>query len=132
MKLNKLQVNEKYIVSSDTRGKPLDGGKNYKLHLPTDIPASDFWSVLVFDCQTRLMICSNQPWPSVHKQKKNLIFNADGSVDVYFAPSPLAGMEGNWVQTIPGKCWYMALNLYEPLEPWNNKTWLPGDIEIQN
>jgi hypothetical protein len=36
-------------------------------------------------------------------------------------------MESNWVQTIPGKGWFMILRLYGPLEPWFNKTWRPGD-----
>lgn len=40
-------------------------------------------------------------------------------------------MENNWVQTIPGKgSWFMILRLYGPLEPWFNKTWRPGEIEL--
>ena len=31
--------------------------------------------------------------------------NADGSYDVYFAPKPPEGKEGNWLQTIPVKSW---------------------------
>jgi hypothetical protein len=40
-------------------------------------------------------------------------------------------MEHNWVQTIPGKGWFMILRLGGPLEPWFNKTWRPGEIELQ-
>ena len=40
-------------------------------------------------------------------------------------------MENNWVQTIPGKGWFMILRLYGPLEPWFDKTWRPGEIELQ-
>ncbi|HZD48050.1 MAG TPA: DUF1214 domain-containing protein [Silvibacterium sp.] len=29
----------------DADNHPLDGGKNYKLHLPPNIPAKNFWSV---------------------------------------------------------------------------------------
>jgi hypothetical protein len=47
-------------------------------------------------------------------------------VDVYFGPKAPAGMENNWVQTIPGKGWFMILRLYGPLEPWFAKTWRPG------
>jgi hypothetical protein len=31
----------------------------------------------------------------------------------------------------PGKGWFMILRLYGPLEPWFNKTWRPGEIELQ-
>jgi hypothetical protein len=57
-------------------------------------------------------------------------FNADDSYDVYFAPNPPKGMEGNWLQTIPGKSWFTILRMYGPLEPWIKKTWRPGEIEL--
>jgi hypothetical protein len=50
-------------------------------------------------------------------------------VDVYFGPKAPAGMENNWVQTVPGKGWNMLLRLYGPLEPWFDKTWRPGEIK---
>ena len=50
-------------------------------------------------------------------------------MDVWFGPKAPAGMEKNWVETIPGKGWFMILRLYGPLEPWFNKTWRPGEIE---
>ena len=48
------------------------------------------------------------------------------------AQKPPVGLENNWVQTIPGKGWFMILRLYGPLEPWFNKTWRPGEIELMN
>jgi hypothetical protein len=113
----------------DTAGQYLDGAKTYRLHLPAGIPAKDFWSVLVYDPQTRSMLQTDQRFPSVSSQKADLIVNPDSSVDVYFGPEPPAGKAGNWVQTIPGKGWFIALRLYGPLEPWFDKTWRPGEIE---
>jgi hypothetical protein len=52
-------------------------------------------------------------------------------VDGWFGPKAPAGFEKNWVQTIPGKGWFMILRLYGPLEHWFNKTWRPGEIELQ-
>ena len=113
----------------DSKGNPFDGGKNYRLHLPPNIPVKDFWSVILYDSQTRSMLQTDQEWPAVSSNTKGLLVNADGSVDVYFGPKAPPGKEKNWIQTIPGKGWNTLLRLYGPLEPWFNKTWRPGEIE---
>ena len=76
------------------------------------------------------MIQTDQQFPSVGSQTKGLLVNADGSVDFYFGPKPLAGKENNWVQTNPDTGWNTILRLYGPLEPWFDKTWRPGEIEL--
>jgi hypothetical protein len=114
----------------DAEGNPLDGGKNYKLHLPPNIPVANFWSVILYDNQTRSMLQTDQQWPAVSSQTKGLLVNPDSSVDIYFGPKAPKGKENNWVQTIPGKGWNTLLRLYGPLSPWFDKTWRPGEIEL--
>jgi hypothetical protein len=109
---------------------PLDGGKTYKLHLPPNIPAKDFWSIVLYDTQTRSMLQTDAQFPSIGSQKKGIVINPDTSVDVWFGPTAPAGHEANWVQTVPGKGWFAGWRLYGPLEPWFDKTWKLGEIEL--
>jgi hypothetical protein len=104
--------------------------KTYKVHLPPNIPAKNFWSIMVYDNQTRSELQTDQQYPSLGSQKKSLVINPDTSVDVYFGPTAPTGKEANWIQTIPGKGWNPMLRLYGPLEPWFDKTWRPGEIEL--
>ncbi len=115
----------------DSNDGVLDGGKTYKLHLPKDIPAKDFWSVIVYDNQTRSMAQTDQQFPSVSSQTKGFKVNADGSADVYFGPKAPAGEEMNWAQTVPGKSWNILLRLYGPEKAFFDKTWRPGEIELE-
>lgn len=118
------------IAFRDSQKNAFDGSKTYKLHLPPNVPINNFWAVTIYDTQTRSMLQTSQPFPSVGSQSKGFVKNADGSYDVYFSPKAPEGKAGNWQQTIPGKSWFAILRMYGPLEPWINKTWRPSEIEL--
>ncbi len=114
----------------DSQGNAFDGGKTYKLTIPANVPAKDFWSLVVYDTQTRSELQTGNPFPSLNNLRNPIESNPDGSVDVYFAPNAPKGKEKNWIETVPGKSWFLILRLYGPLEPWFDKTWKPGEIEF--
>jgi hypothetical protein len=130
MALRRVGIGSQYAgTERDAAGNYLDGGKTYKLHLPPNPPARDFWSIVVYDSQTRSMLQTGNPFPSINSMKKDLAKDADGSFDIYFGPKAPAGQESNWIQTVSGKSWNTLLRLYGPLESWFDKTWRPGEIE---
>ena len=130
MAVKMVGVGAQYAVAFvDSEGRPLDGSRTYKVHLPPGIPAKDFWSFVLYDNQTRSMLQTDARFPSLGSQAKGIVANADTSVDVWFGPAAPAGHESNWIQTVPGKGWSVILRLYGPLQPWFDKSWKPGEVE---
>jgi hypothetical protein len=120
------------IAYVDAEKKPFDGDKTYKIHIPANPPAKDFWALTIYDTQTRSQLQTDQPYPTVGSQTEGIKMNEDGSYDIYFSPEAPAGYEKNWLQTIPGKSWFVALRMYGPLEAWIDKTWRPSEVELVN
>jgi hypothetical protein len=118
-----------HIIKTDTSGNLLRGEKNYKLQLSPEIPASNFWSVIVYESETNVILCGGQPWPSVFSSSKSLLVNRDGSLDIWFGQNPLEGKEYNWIQTVPGKNWYAVVRIYGVRESKPENNWKPGEIE---
>jgi hypothetical protein len=114
----------------DSKGNRLEGKNTYKVHLPPNVPANQFWSFTVYDVQTRSMLQTDQRFPEITSADASTQQNADGSYDVYFGPEAPAGKESNWVQTVPGKGWHMLFRLYGPEQAWFDKTWRPSEIEL--
>jgi len=118
------------IAYVDAQKQPFDGSKTYRLRIPTNPPARDFWALTLYDTQTRSMLRTSQRLPTVGTQTEGFKKNEDGSYDIYFGPKPPKGFENNWLETIPEKGWFVVLRIYGPLEPWIEKTWRPGEIEL--
>jgi len=113
----------------DENGDYLDGGNNYKLNIPKNAPAEKFLSIVVYNRQTRSQLQTSQSFPSKNNKRDKLLFNKDGSFDIYFGPKAPAGKEAYWIETIPEKGWFCLLRLCSPTQEWYDKTWRPGEIE---
>ena len=128
-------VGSQYLMGFlDANGHPYDGGKTYKVTLPPNIPARAFWSLTLYDNQTRSMLDTPQRYPRAGSQSYPSPAaepHADGSMTVYFGPRQPDGVKrGNWIQTMPGKGWFTLLRLYSPLEPFFTKAWRPSEIAL--
>ena len=115
----------------DKDGKYFDGNKTYKLHMPPNVPVKLFWAVTVYDTWTRAVV-QTQPFPSISSQQKPApSTNADGSIDIYFSvEKPADVAKENWVKTLPDQGFFVYMRYYGPLKAFNEKTWVPNDVEL--
>ncbi|WP_235507664.1 DUF1254 domain-containing protein [Agromyces sp. Root1464] len=109
-------------TAEDSEGALLDGGATYSLTIPANPPAKNFWSIDIYDTQTRSLLQSAE-YPAVSSLSGELQLEADGSCVLWFAPTAPEGKESNWIPTLPGKSWWPLLRLYGPLEPWFDLSW---------
>ncbi|GMQ25393.1 DUF1254 domain-containing protein [Algoriphagus sp. oki45] len=122
-------------TKEDAMGNFLSGSKTYKLHLPAGIPASNFWSLVLYSEDTRCFIDNKDAKDklratSIDSRDKNLVVNSDGSVDLYIGPKSPEGKESNWLQTIPGEGWFPLFRTYGTQQAFFDKTWKIGQFEV--
>jgi hypothetical protein len=116
-------------VYQDRDGGWLTGGSNYRLHVPANPPAKQFWSVTVYDEKNRQMLVNETKRTDVSSRNPAVVKNADGSTDVFVGPTAPKGFENNWVQTKPGEGWFAMFRFYGPTEKLFDKSWVLGDFE---
>jgi len=97
---------------------------NYVLHLPPNVPAETFWSITLYDVDTRCIIKNEQQIVD-RSSRMGLLENKGGSIDLYFGPNV---PESNWIGTIDDLGFFTVLRLFSPTAPYFDKTWKPDDI----
>ena len=112
----------------DSRGERLSGEHTYTVHIPANVPAKQYWSMIVYDVHTAAFI-REAPVVTLDSYNQAMKRNADGSVDIYFGPKAPAGKETNWIYTAAGKAFFPAMRFYDPDKPLLEKTWKMSDIE---
>jgi hypothetical protein len=117
----------------DSDGNMLRADRNYKLHVPADVPVKQFWSLTLYSEHTR------RPYDnggteisdvSLGSRTEGLIANADGSVDLYVGPGAPEGLESNHLKTVGDDGWFVYFRLYAPEQPFFDKAFALGDFEM--
>ena len=121
-----------YYISGlrDADGELLNGSDTYRLTVPADTPAEDFWSVIAYSMKTKGFIQGAERVGLASTALESLAKNDDGSVDIYFAPEAPQGKASNWIPT--GEDWFILFRLYGPGEGWYESGWKLPDIEKLN
>ena len=110
----------------DSDGNKLDGRSTYKLNVPKDTPAKDFWSVIVYSMETKNFVRDVSRVGLSSRNADTMQANEDGSYDVYFAPEAPEGKESNWIPT--GEDFFLLFRLYGPESKDFYKSWMLGDL----
>jgi hypothetical protein len=113
----------------DNNDAYLDGGKTYKLTVPQPVPAKLFWSVTVYDAETRSQVQADQGHAALRSMFELKDKAEAKSLDLYFGPNAPEGKEGQWIQTIPGKGWFAYFRVYGPEQAAFDGTWKPSDFD---
>ena len=116
------------LATVDSNGNPLDGSKRYRMRLPGDVPADDFWEVAAYSLVTRSFI--DTPANRIALSSTNPFFktNRDGSIDVHIGPTAPPGEANNWISTRRGEPIAVCLRFDGPGKRIIEKQWVAGDL----
>jgi hypothetical protein len=113
----------------DSSGALFRGDTLYRLRVPADTPAHDFWSIIAYEIGTNAFIHNRENRVGVSSYDQNkMSVNEDGSVDVYIGPTSPQGLTNNWIPTA-GKNFWLVARFYGPQKPLFDKTWVMPDVE---
>lgn len=109
----------------DSDGAYLDGGRTYRLAVPQPVPGRLFWSLTVYDAETRSQIRTDQNQAALRSLFELADADTDAPVDLYFGPDAPEGeaAKGRWIKTIPGKGWFVYFRIYGPEQPAFDGSW---------
>ena len=123
----------KYLMNyRDGNDNFLVGSNTYRLHIPPNVPVKQFWSIDLYDTETRALLKNDvQPRPSVTSANiGNVTQNDDGSYDIYLGPTAPAGQEKNWLKTNVDEGFFVIFRFYGPTEEYYSKSWQLPDFEL--
>ena len=125
-------IGSQYIYAMrDSEGEYLDGARRLPPHASAGHPREP---LLVADRSTtaRPARCS-RPTSTLPAPRQPVRHRRDRTPTARSTstsgPRRPDGKEHNWLQTVPGKGWWTILRLYNPLQPFFDKTWRPSEIE---
>jgi len=123
-----------WLCARDSTGAYLDGGRTYKLSVPLPVPDKLFWSITVYDAETRTEIVTDQHQAALRSliELTPEVLGDAGHAELYFSPEQPPDTQGRWIKTIPGRGWFVYFRIYGPDAPAFNGSWQLPDFELTN
>jgi hypothetical protein len=118
------------VTYVDKDGQRLNGNNTYVIRFTKDKmpPAKAFWSMTVYNSQRKSLVENSMRRYSLGSYSKNVIYNIDGSLDIYMSANEPQGHTNNWLPA-PRGGFYVMLNLYNPTEQALKEPYAPPPIQ---
>jgi len=119
-----------WLNTRDATGAFLDGSKSYTLSVPQPVPNKLFWSITVYDAETRSEILTDQNRAALRSMFELADAQSVEPVDLHFGPEPPPDGEDRWIKTIPGTGWFVYFRIYGPEGPAFDGSWQLPDLQL--
>jgi hypothetical protein len=116
----------------DSEGNLLRAGRTYRLHVPADVPAANFWALALHGKDTRRPRekgAADTSNVGLDSRMGQLQYNDDGSIDLYVGAKAPEGMESNFLRTVDRDGWLVCFRLSGSTEPFFHKSFALHDVE---
>jgi hypothetical protein len=115
-------------ASTDSDGRPLSGGQDYRLHFDSGRtpPVNAFWSVTMYGADGFLVENPIHRY-AIRDRTPGLRYNSDGSLDIYISRTAPSGHESNWLPAAPAEL-SLVLRLYLPKPEALDGSWQPPSV----
>jgi hypothetical protein len=116
-------------VEYDSKDRLLDTEHAYVIHFNADQlpPVDGFWSLTMYDKQGFMI--KNPINRYDLGDRSNLVYNDDGSLDIYIQKNAKQGAENNWLPSPSAGEFSILLRAYWPREAIISGQWLPPGIK---
>ncbi|WP_454564990.1 DUF1254 domain-containing protein [Pseudomonas sp. AIG] len=119
-----------YLCSlRDSKGELFKGDRAYKMRVPKEVPAKDFWALVAYDLDSKSYIFNELDRGGLSSyDKAKMKLNEDGSVDLHLGAKAPAGLESNWIPT-SGRDFFLFFRFYGPEQSVFDKSFVLPDVE---
>jgi len=107
-------------------------GRSYQLSVPLPVPAKLFWSITVYDAETRSEIVTEQSRAALRSLVEltaERLGDRATEVTLHFGPNPPEGTQGRWIKTTPDRGWFVYFRIYGPDAPAFDGSWRLPDFQ---
>jgi hypothetical protein len=100
----------------------------YRLAVPQSVPGKLFWSITVYDAQTRSQIRTDQNQAALRSRVVLADTGTGAAGELWVGPLAHEGAEDRWIKTIPGRGWLVYFRIYGPKQPAFDGSWQLPDF----